>query len=116
MKKMPSLVAALLASSLALSSASLTRTRAQTIPATQPASTPAPAEEDVVRVDANLVQLDAVVTDDAGRQVTDLRAEEFEILEDGRPQQITNFSYVSNAGGPLASGGGATPATRVPSL
>ncbi|HYY93393.1 MAG TPA: hypothetical protein VE713_02670, partial [Pyrinomonadaceae bacterium] len=99
MKKLPSPVAALLASSLALSSASLTHTRAQT----QPANTLAPAEEDVVRVDANLVQVDAVVTDDAGRQVTDLRAEEFELLEDGRPQQITNFSYVSNAGGPLAS-------------
>ncbi|MDQ3747054.1 MAG: hypothetical protein M3444_22005, partial [Acidobacteriota bacterium] len=114
MKKLPSLVAALLASSLALSSASLTHTRAQTQPAGQPTNTPtpAPAEEDVVRVDANLVQLDAVVTDDAGRQVTDLRAEEFEILEDGRPQQITNFSYVSNAGGPLASGGGAGPTTR----
>lgn len=111
MKKLPSLVAALLASSLALSSASLTHTRAQT----QPANMPAPAEEDVVRVDANLVQVDAVVTDDAGRQVTDLRAEDFEILEDGRPQQITNFSYVSTAGGPLASGGGATPATREPS-
>jgi VWFA-related protein len=111
MKKLPSPVAVLLASSLALSSASLTRTRAQT----QSANTPAPAEEDVVRVDANLVQVDAVVTDDAGRQVTDLKAEDFEMLEDGRPQQITNFSYVSNASGTLASGGGPASAARAPS-
>ncbi|MDQ3918133.1 MAG: VWA domain-containing protein, partial [Acidobacteriota bacterium] len=40
------------------------------------------------------MQVDAVVTDKGGRHVKDLRAEDFEILEDGRPQQITNFSYV----------------------
>src|SRR2546423_650073 len=52
-------------------------------------------EEDVVRITANLVQLDAVVTDKSGRQITDLRAEDFEVLEDGRQQQLTNVSYVS---------------------
>jgi VWFA-related protein len=38
--------------------------------------------------------LDAIVTRD-GKQVTDLTAEDFEIFEDGRPQTITNFSYIS---------------------
>src|SRR5215210_7323815 len=52
-------------------------------------------EEDVVRITTNLVQFDAVVTDKAGRQVTDLRAEDFEVLEDGKPQQITNLAYVA---------------------
>jgi VWFA-related protein len=53
-------------------------------------------EDDVVRITSNLVQFDAVVTDKKGQQVTDLKPEEFEILADGRPQKITNFSYVQN--------------------
>lgn len=52
-------------------------------------------DDDVVRITTNLVQIDAVVTDRDGRQVTDLRPEDFEILENGRPQTITNFSYVA---------------------
>lgn len=62
-----------------------------------------PQEEDeVVRITTNLVQVDAVVTDRDDKQVTDLGADDFEILENGRPQQITNFSYI-NAASPAAS-------------
>jgi VWFA-related protein len=65
----------------------------------QPLATPQqparPRDEDVVRISTNLVQVDAVVTDKNGKQVIDLRPEELEILEDGRPQKITNFSYIS---------------------
>ncbi|HEX8773235.1 MAG TPA: VWA domain-containing protein [Pyrinomonadaceae bacterium] len=53
-------------------------------------------EDEVVRITSNLVQVDAVVTDQKGMQVTDLGPEDFEIFEDKRPQKITNFSYVSN--------------------
>ncbi|MBV9923398.1 MAG: VWA domain-containing protein [Acidobacteria bacterium] len=53
-------------------------------------------EDDVVRITSNLVQFDAVVTDKKGNQVTDLKPEEFQILADNKPQQITNFSYVRN--------------------
>ena len=60
-------------------------------------------EDDVVRITSNLVQIDAVVTDKKGRQVTDLRADEFEIVVDKRPQQITNFSYVHNVSEPEAA-------------
>lgn len=56
---------------------------------------PNQAQEDVVRVTTNLVQVDVAVTDKDGRQVTNLTPEEFEVLEDGRKQQITNFSYIS---------------------
>ncbi|HEX8178553.1 MAG TPA: VWA domain-containing protein, partial [Pyrinomonadaceae bacterium] len=64
--------------------------------AQEPASRrPAVDAEDVVRITTNLVQFDAVVTDKSGRQVTDLRADEFEVLEDGKPQQLTNVSYIS---------------------
>src|SRR2546430_12931210 len=51
--------------------------------------------DDVVRITTNLVQVDAVVTKN-GKLVTYLEPEDFEILEDGRPQEIPHFSYVSN--------------------
>ena len=68
-------------------------------PAPAPSPTPAPQsdEEDVVRITTNLVQFDAVVTDGDGRLVTDLRPEEFEVLLDGKRQEISNFSFVSAA-------------------
>ena len=65
-----------------------------TYPAPAPPQTK-PGDDDVVRITSNLVQVDAVVTDGKGHQVTDLNDQDFEILEDGRPQKITNLSYVS---------------------
>lgn len=50
--------------------------------------------QDVVRISTNLVQVDVVVTKD-GKQVANLKPEDFEIREDGRLQQITNFAFVS---------------------
>ncbi|MBC8032133.1 MAG: VWA domain-containing protein [Pyrinomonadaceae bacterium] len=76
---------------------------AQTLPAPQQRPTASqsvpqqPArqdDDDVVKITTNLVQVDAVVTEKNGRPVTDLRPEEVEIREDGKPQKITNLSYV----------------------
>ena len=82
----------------------------QASPSPSPERTPAapqqnaPRDEDqeVIRITTSLVQVDAVVTKD-GKQVTDLKPEDFEIFEDGKPQTITQFSYVSNV--PAASDG-----------
>jgi VWFA-related protein len=63
--------------------------------ATSPTQEGPREKEDVVRITSNLVQVDAVVTDRKGQPVPDLRPEEFEIYEDGHPQKITNFSFVS---------------------
>jgi len=52
-----------------------------------------PESDEVVRITTNLVQVDAVVTDNHGKVVTDLKPDEIKILEDGRQQKITNFSY-----------------------
>ena len=52
-------------------------------------------QEPVIRITVNLVQIDAVVTDSKGRHITDLKAEDFEILQDGKPQKIAGFNYVS---------------------
>ncbi len=58
---------------------------------------PVKQKEDVVRISVNLVQVDAVVTDDDGKQVTNLSPEDFEIYEDDKPQPIVNFSYISKS-------------------
>lgn len=68
------------------------------VAAQQPSPTPpkgTTAQDDVLRVTTNLVQVDAVVTDKEGNHVTDLSPEDFEISEDKHKQQITNFSYVT---------------------
>ena len=66
-----------------------------------PTPTPAPQkaaageevdEDDVVRIETQLVSVPAVVTDRAGRPLTGLKAADFQIFEDGRPQKIANFS------------------------
>ena len=50
-------------------------------------------EQPTLRVTFTLVQVDAVVTDAAGRRVTDLKAGDFELRQDGVPQKITHFTY-----------------------
>lgn len=71
--------------------------------------------QDVVRISTNLVQVDAVVTKD-GKQVTDLKLEDFEIREDGRVRPITNFAFVSVNSSPskLATEPSSTPTTTPP--
>jgi VWFA-related protein len=63
---------------------------------TPPPQTPPPQQPDmVIRINVNLVQVDAVVTDSKGQPVKDLQAEDFEILQDNKPQVITNFSFIT---------------------
>ena len=49
-------------------------------------------EGDVVRVETQLVSVPAVVTNNAGRPITGLRAENFLLFENGQQQKITNFA------------------------
>ena len=67
-----------------------------------------PAPDTVIRINVNLVQVDAVVTDSKDKPVTDLRREDFEILQDGKPQAITNFTFNN------ARPGGANPTPAAP--
>jgi VWFA-related protein len=64
---------------------------AQMPPATQP--------DTVIRINVNLVQMDAVVTDSKGNLVSDLKPGDFTIFQDGKSQTITNFSYISTRQG-----------------
>jgi Ca-activated chloride channel homolog len=58
--------------------------------------TPTPLEEvgegDVLRVETQLVSVPAIVTDRNGRPMAGLRLENFALLEDGKPQALTNFA------------------------
>ncbi len=50
-----------------------------------------------ITVSSNLVTVDAVVTDSDGNFLMNLKKENFRILEDGKPQIITDFSPSSEA-------------------
>ncbi len=60
-----------------------------------PQGATSPSDQDVIHINVNLVQVDAVVTDSKHHLVTDLKSGDFEVLQDGKPQKITNFSFVN---------------------
>ena len=62
--------------------------------ATQSSAQQTPPPEGVIRINVNLVQVDAVVTDARGKPVTNLTADDFEVFQDGKAQTITNFAFV----------------------
>ena len=47
----------------------------------------------VLRATTRLVILDVVATDEKGQPVADLKAEDFTVLEDGKPQQLIDFGF-----------------------
>src|SRR5688572_12919280 len=61
-----------------------------------PSPSPTPAEEGVVKIETNLIQIDVTVTGKNGKVITDLRPDEISIYENGKKQEISNFSFVSN--------------------
>ncbi len=61
-----------------------------------PTPTPSTETEDVVKISTTLVQIDVTVTDKKGNPVKDLKPEEVEIYENGKKQEISNFSFISS--------------------
>lgn len=72
---------------------------------------PLPAQVEIAeetftdQIEVSLVNLEVYVADRKGKPVSGLRQEDFEVLEDGKPVEITNF-YVESGAAP------ATPETR----
>src|ERR1044072_1319503 len=59
--------------------------------------TPTPQQDDdVVRVNTELVQTDVMVFDKKGRFVDQLKPEQFQLVVDNQPQQIAFFERVAN--------------------
>ena len=81
-----------------------------TVPGQEPPSQEAAAEEQepVIRVVTELVELRVVVTDKKGQPVPDLKRDNFLLLEDGQPQEISFFSAVE-----IATSEGSEGITRV---
>src|SRR5438093_11879448 len=50
----------------------------------------------IEKIDVSVVNVDVTVTDRAGNPVRGLTRDDFEILEDGVPQTITNFYVVEH--------------------
>ena len=49
-------------------------------------------EGDVVRIETQLVSIPTIVTDRTGHPLTNLRADNFLVYEDNRPQRVSNFA------------------------
>src|SRR5215470_4925083 len=50
-----------------------------------------------LKVDVRMIEVYTAVTDNRGRPMTNLRSEDFHVLEDNRPQQIRVFEPQSSA-------------------
>jgi VWFA-related protein len=70
------------------------------------------------QIEVNVVNVDVYVADAQGHPVTDLKREDFQLFEDGKPVELTNFyamagaaSNPATASSAIANGAPATPAT-----
>jgi len=100
---------------IALSSTTL---QAQQQSASQPQQTPAEQNEDVIRINTDLVQTDVTVFDKSGRFVDNLSREQFELRVDGKPQPLSFFERVTagsvNEDAQLAAARGAARTSKNP--
>ncbi|MEP7036732.1 MAG: hypothetical protein ABI891_00165 [Acidobacteriota bacterium] len=64
-----------------------------------PTATPPEDNGYVIKISTTLIQLDVIVTDKKGNQITDLKPEDFEIYENGKKRDISNFSYIFSSNG-----------------
>ncbi len=84
------------------------RPAAQTASPTQDPTTPAPttqgsgstasqqpAQTPTFRTDINFVRVDVIVADKQGNPVGDLRQQDFDVTEDGKPQTIQTFKLIN---------------------
>jgi VWFA-related protein len=60
-------------------------------------------DDEVIRVRSNEVRLDVVVKDKKGHSIKDLKAADFEVLEDGVPQKVESFRFVTREPAPVTS-------------
>jgi VWFA-related protein len=56
--------------------------------------------DQTLRTNTRLVVVDVVATDSKGQSVTDLKAADFTVLEDGKPQKISGFNFEHPGGAP----------------
>ena len=59
---------------------------------TKPQPKPKPPDDDTLRIETELVQVEVTVTDKQGKVIRELKREDFELKEDGKPQNVSYFS------------------------
>ena len=70
----------------------------------------APGSQPTFRVAVDVITIDAVVTDEGGRIVPNLTADDFEVYQNGRKQRVTTATFVPVATAvPAAPAAGAGP-------
>lgn len=100
------LVFALLCGGFASTKLSAKNETGASVPAASPSPTPRTREElpqdsdEVVRVDTNLTNIFFTAADKNKRFISDLKAEDIRVLEDGQPQEI--FTFQTNIDLPLS--------------
>ena len=81
----------------------LDRVRRQPVHPLDAVAVPADQQPPITfKVEVNYVEIDAVVTDSSGNFVRGLTRDDFEVLEDGKPQAIQTFSYIELPAQPRA--------------
>src|SRR5271156_232761 len=65
------------------------------MPASPPVSSQSSKQNpaSVLRTSSDLVRIDVEVTDKSGKPIKGLRADQFVVTDNGKPQAISNFSY-----------------------
>src|SRR5258707_12902988 len=88
------------------------------VPAQQKKETSKSADDDVIKVTANLVSLDVIVKDKKGKAINDLKPEDFTVFENGVPQKIQFFDSTltsgNEAGQPTTATDSTEPKPRTP--
>ncbi len=72
----------------------------QTVPPAQGQPPQGQQPPPVFRAGVNFVRVDVIVTDRQGNVVTDLKQSDFEVLEDGKPQNVELFRLINANGTP----------------
>src|SRR5438874_12558514 len=82
----------------------------------QPQSQPQPPgdqpQQPLFRGGINFVRVDVIVSDKAGNPIGDLKATDFDVTEDGKPQKIETFKLVKLDGGVMPTPDGPPRAIR----
>ena len=95
MRRFPALVALLVGAATAVGQDKPPVSPVQPPPAPAQRPPEAPIPPVTESVDVTVTNVDVFVTDSKGQRVTGLKADDFEIRQDGIPQKITNFYAVS---------------------
>ena len=77
---------------------------AQQAPPAQAPPVQAPPPTPTFRAGVNFIRVDVIATDKSGGLVANLKPEDFEVTEQGKPQKIETFKLVSLDGGLMATG------------